>query len=153
MFQSLESKILSNINPILLKKKKKHFNILYNLRKNWPKIIGDKYCDFTYVKDIKISKDAVRTLKLEMYNPTISFLLSAEIDNIIENITIYYGYKIIDDIKLIQKPSNISLKKNKKIEDNLELTSNLESQIGNIKDTELKDILIKLGKEIITKKK
>ena len=71
------------------------------------------------------------------------------IDNIIENITIYYGYKIIDDIKLIQKPSNISLKKNKKIEDNLELTSNLESQIGNIKDTELKDILIKLGKEII----
>ena len=66
MFKSLESNILSNINPIILKKKKKNFNILYNLRRSWKKIIGDKYCNFSYIQDLKVNRDGKKTLYIEV---------------------------------------------------------------------------------------
>tara|TARA_Y100000389_G_scaffold38523_2_gene32904 strand:+ start:4724 stop:5188 length:465 start_codon:yes stop_codon:yes gene_type:complete len=149
MFKPLESNILSNINPILLKKKKKNFNIIYNLRKNWVKIIGNKYVKFTYIKDLKISYENQKILHIEVYNPTISFLLSAEIDNIIENITIYYGYKIIDNIKFIQRPRNIEL--NDKNPKNIDLHQEvlLRNGLENVKDEKLKSILFNLGKEVV----
>ncbi len=149
MFKSLESNILSNINPIILKKKKKNFNILYNLRRSWKKIIGDKYCNFSYIQDLKVNRDGKKTLYIEVYNPTISFLLSSEIDDIAEKITIYYGYKIIDNIKFIQKPKNIKLK-NLNIEDtSLEEDESLSNHLCNIEDKELRSLLLMLGKEIL----
>ena len=152
MFKSLESNILSNINPIIIKKKKKNFNILYNLRKNWQKIIGDKYFYFSYIKDLKINKENKKILNIEVYNPTISFLLSSEIDDIIENITIYYGYKVIDNIKFIQKPKNIELKQCKQSDIDQDSKEILNPFIENIADTELKELLLNLGAEVILKK-
>jgi hypothetical protein len=148
MFKNLESDILSNINPIILKKKKKNFNIIYNLRKNWKKIIGEKYYPFTAIRDLKINRENQKILHIEIYNSTIAFLLSSEMENIIENIKIYYGYQAIDNIKFIQKPRNIEIKKEKigKIDSDIE--EYLEQSLSNIQNRELKDILLKLGREI-----
>jgi hypothetical protein len=148
MFKNLESNILSNINPIILKKKKKNFNIIYNLRKNWKKIIGEKYYPFTAIRDLKINRENQKILHIEIYNSTIAFLLSSEMENIIENIKIYYGYQAIDNIKFIQKPRNIEIKKEKigKIDSDIE--EYLEQSLSNIQNRELKDILLKLGREI-----
>ncbi|MDA7705033.1 DciA family protein [Rickettsiales bacterium] len=152
MFKSLESNILSNINPIILKKKKKNFNILYNLRKNWQKIIGDKYFYFTSILDLKINRENKKTLHVAIYNPTIAFLLASQINDIIEEITIYYGYKAIDDIKFIQTPKNIELQDNLKEDVGDKYDEKLEYSLQNIEDQELKDVLLKLGREIINSK-
>jgi hypothetical protein len=148
MFKNLESDILSNINPIILKKKKKNFNIIYNLRKNWKKIIGEKYYPFTAIRDLKINRENQKTLHVEIYNSTIAFLLSSEVENIIENIKIYYGYQAIDNIKFIQKPRYIELKDNKIEKIDSDIEEYLEQSLSYIQNEELKEILLKLGRKI-----
>jgi hypothetical protein len=148
MFKSLESNILSNINPIILKKKKKNFNIIYHLRKNWHKIINDKYINFTNISDLKVNRENKKILYVEIYNPTIAFLLSSEIDNIIENITIYYGYRAIDNIKFISKPKHIEILENKKCHIDPEIDQSLKDVLKDVKNVELQEILLKLGREI-----
>ncbi|MFT6333252.1 MAG: hypothetical protein ACJAW3_001611 [Lentimonas sp.] len=147
---SLEENISRILKP-LFAKKKDNFLVISNLRKNWPKIIGNDYHQFCFPKRIKFPKGKKNNaiLTISASNSAIGFYLEATSNQIIENIASYYGYKIISEIRIIQEPKVLEEKKEKIPE---KISPEKEKFIANstakIQDDALKLILQKLGKSI-----
>jgi hypothetical protein len=156
-FVPLETQISKILKPVLVKKKD-HFLLMKNLNKNWQKIIGEKCWQFCAPKKIqfadgkKFGKKSHGTLYIKAYNSAMAFYLEANCNQIVENIASYYGYKIIEQIKIIQEPKNILTNNNQeKIEQKIspEKQNLITKKLDNIKDLELKNILQKLGTSIL----
>ena len=154
-FIQVEEKISEILKPIL-GRKKSNFAVIVSLNKGWSDIIGEKFQQFCAPKDIKFAKNQKNngTLIIKAYNPSTAFYLEASSSQIIERIAVYYGYKVISEIKIHQEPRNIKLAK---LEDEIKITSNqqllIDQSIGQINDLELKSILSRLGRTILGNKK
>lgn len=154
-FTQVEEKISEILKPIL-GKKKSNFATIISLNKGWNNIIGEKFQQFCAPKDIKFAKNQKNngTLIIKAYNPSTAFYLEANSSQIIERIAVYYGYKLISEIKIHQEPCHI---KSTKIEDKIKVDSGKQllidqSTVG-INDPELKSILSSLGRLILGNKK
>lgn len=154
----IENSITEIIKPIFLKKRD-DFLIISYLNKNWSGIVGEKFFQFCKPKKVKFSnrsknKKNSKTLYINAYNPSIAFYLEANSNLIIEKIASYYGYKIIDEIKIFQELTDIE-SKNKKPEEvkiNKEDEKRICDLTTKIKDPELKSAITRLGMNIISDK-
>jgi len=86
---------------------KKMGQIRYNLWKNWPKIIGEDYQDKCELGRLSYQtrydkQEAV--LYIIAFDSSTAFKLAHMEGVLLERITLYFGYKAIDKIKITQKP-------------------------------------------------
>lgn len=151
-FQKLDQQISKIIKPIS-KKKKDNFIILNTLEKNWETFVGEKYYKFCYPKKIQFNTNNKTVLFIVSHNAAAAFALESQQNLVIEKIAIYFGYKLVSNIKISQELREISLPKAQKKLILAEKDEDLIAhQIENIQDQNLKEILQKLGKEIFAKK-
>ena len=150
-FQSLEDNIGKIIKP-MARNKKDSFFILSSLIKNWPAIIGEKYYPYCVPQKVKISKEHKITLFINAHNSAVAFYLEGNYSQILEKIAAYFGYKIINEIRISQELREIAEKKAKK---EVKLTAKdqefIDQNIENIVDENLKNVLRQLGQEIFNK--
>jgi hypothetical protein len=154
-FIQVEEKISDILKP-LLSKKKNNFAVINGLNKAWMNIIGEKFQQFCAPKDVKFSKNQKNngTLIITAYNPSTAFYLEANSSQIIERIAVYYGYKVISEIRIYQEPKDIKFGKTEdktKISPYQQLL--IDQSTSQINDPELQLILSKLGRTILGEKK
>jgi len=152
-FVQVEEKISNILKPIL-GRKKSNFVVISALNKSWINIIGEKFHQFCAPKDITFPKNQKNngTLIIKAYNSATAFYLEINSNQIIERIAVYYGYKVISEIKIHQEPKDIKFSK---IEDKINPDQQLliDQSISQINDPELKLILSKLGQQVLLKSK
>lgn len=148
-FTSLENSISKIIKP-LSKRKKDNFVMLNALRQNWLNIVGDKYQQYCFPEKIKINKENKATLFIVVYNSAFAFAIDGNQNQIIEKIACYFGYKAIHNIKITQEIKEINIV-SAKITKPLapEQEKFISDNVKNIKNADLKDILAKLGSEVL----
>jgi len=105
----------------------------------WNKLVGKEISSYSYPKSIKMDKgDDSGTLVLSVKR-------GSEIDieyskkDIIDKINSYFGYKLINEIRL--KVSNIKTNKTNKRKDKILLSNNLNEQINKIKSKNIRNSL------------
>ena len=148
----IENSIINLLKP-LHKKDKKNFLIIGNIIKNWERVVGKKYSGLCYPKSIsfdKVGKDSKRAkLIINVYNPAVGFFLQNNSDLILDRIAQLYGYKAIHKITIKQEAKEISAE-----EEAPKLTekqaSGLSGQLENVKNSDLHDVLSRLGAHIIS---
>lgn len=152
-FVQVEEVIGQMIKPIL-GKKKGNFAIITSLNKAWPTVIGEKFQQFCAPKDIKFerSQKINGTLIIKAYNPSVAFFLEANSSQIIERIAIYYGYKVISQIKIHQEPKDIKAKThNIEVKISAPQQQIIDNVTESVTDPDLRAILSKLGGVVFTK--
>jgi hypothetical protein len=87
---------------------KKHGPVFSEIMVNWAKIVGGKYCSQS--KPLKISQLKDKGIKLnilhvEVYDAGTSVELSYQHGILLERISVYFGYKAIDKIKFLIRPT------------------------------------------------
>lgn len=133
----------------------KHKNPLeYQIFTNWEMIIGKEFVNYTFPLKLTSNKYCKGLLYIEVYSSSLATRLHYMEPIIIEKIAIYFGYKLVEKLKIIQKPLPI-------FEDALQLSDKNDTTISNpkliklldnIEDKELKNLLFALGCSIINKK-
>ena len=135
------------LKPIL----KGYSPLLLILKKNWLNIIGEKYYEFCEVDKVIFPKNKKNDgiLYIICFNNIISFYIENNKIFVIEKINAMFGYNLIQDIKIKQKPKFIksnNIKKSKTITQNEE--NILVDATINIENDSLKESLKNLGKII-----
>ncbi|MBU6338613.1 MAG: DUF721 domain-containing protein [Rickettsiales bacterium] len=147
--QTVEQKLSNLLSSNKFTGNKKEFIIINNLIKNWEEIIGKKYAPFCYPKSITSDKSE-KNLKLTIaaHNSSIGFQLESNSEFLLEKITKLYGYKVISKIIIKQEPKQV--KSNSEIEIKLskEEQEKIDSQLKNVENQELAEVLSLLGKDI-----
>ena len=135
------------LKPIL----KGYSPLLLILKKNWLNIIGEKYYEFCEVDKVIFPKNKKNDgiLYIICFNNIISFYIENNKIFVIEKINAMFGYNLIQDIKIKQKPKLIKNNNNKKSKT---ITQNEENILVdatiNIENDSLKESLKNLGKII-----
>ncbi len=149
-FVKIENSISEVLKPIFTKKKD-NFLAINNLNKNWQNIVGEKCWQSCFPKKITFEKNKKNNgvLTISASNASIAFYLEANTSQIIQNIASYYGYKIVDAIRVISEPRvTEEIKKKDVIEVSPERQNFINKSTAIVKDDELRSILQKLGKSI-----
>ncbi len=149
----IENSITNLLKP-LHNKDKKNFLIISNIIKNWEKVVGKKYVNLCAARSIGFDKGGSGQKKakliINVYNPAVGFFLQNNSELILDRIAQLYGYRAVHKITIKQEAKEVNLNKNK--EPNLTETQkkSLESQIKDVKNTDLQEILSKLGADIMS---
>lgn len=148
----IENSMINLLKP-LHKKDKKNFLIIGNIIKNWQRVVGKKYSTLCYPKSIsfdKYNKNSKRAkLIINVYNPAVGFFLQNNSDLILDRIAQLYGYKAIHKITIKQEAKEVFLKEEKP-ELTEKQTTQLSGQLEDVKNSDLHDILSRLGADIIS---
>jgi hypothetical protein len=104
-------KLEHSLNYLLknkLKHNKQEFFIIYQLSKNWQKIIGKEYQQYCQPKSISLNSDKQEIkLTISAYNSAIAFFIENNTSLILERIAILYGFKAVGKIIIKQEPKNV----------------------------------------------
>ncbi len=150
-FLPLEMQI-SKITKPLSKNKQDHFATLHNIVKNWSDIVGKKYAIYCYPKKITANQFQKSTLFICAHNSAAAFALDANKNYIIEKIACYFGYKIINNIRITQELQEIKTQIKEEIILKSEDKEYINKITREIEDEQLKNTLRELGKCIFNKK-
>ena len=148
----IENSIINLLKP-LHKKDKKNFLIIGNIIKNWEKVVGRKYANFCAAKSISFDKNSnskKAKLTIAVFNPAVGFFLQNNSELILDRISQLYGYRAISKITIKQETKEVDVNKNKEPVLTKKQTSELATQIKDVKDSDLQDILSRLGADIIS---
>lgn len=138
--------VLKNYSPVML-----------ILKRNWINIIGEKYYEFCESEKVFFNRDKKNDgiLYITCYNNIISFYIENNKPFITEKINSIFGYRLIKDLRLIQRPKiiNTSLKmfSNKQLDEKDKKF--IKDTLNCVEDNILKDSLNNLGKSIYLKAK
>lgn len=124
---------------------------------NWPKIVGNDLAQYSFPQSISFRRDEKNNGILHLMVPSGAFALEIKHreTRIISQINTYFGYNAVCSLKIIQN-NEFSLddekpKKNNSSQKRL-VTKNeenyIETQVNDVKNPKLKEILIKLGQSI-----
>jgi hypothetical protein len=112
----------------------------------WSMLVGKDISDCSYPQSIKMKKgDSNGTLVLGIKRGE-EIHIEYSKKKIVDKINSYFGYKLIDEIKLQTFSSKVNKKKEKKIIGNF--SKNLYEKINEIKSTSIKNSLSQLLKII-----
>ncbi len=143
--KNIENVISNLLGPIASKNNKK-YNIISNLVKNWPDIVGKKYCEFCQPNKISFTKDSGNIkLTISAFNSATGFFLKNNSEILIERIASFYGYKAIYKIHIKQEPKMIVNNQSKILEISKNKQEFVNNVIQNIDDNELKNKLRNLA--------
>lgn len=143
LLKNILKPVLKNYSPIIL-----------ILKRNWQNILGERYYEFCEAEKVFFNKNKKNDgiLYIVCFNNVISFYIENNKFFIIEKINSIFGYSMIKNLKIIQRPKIIKnyLKKSIKLKN--EDKKYIENTAKNIKDKSLKYSLENLGKSIFLKK-
>ena len=112
----------------------------------WSMLVGKDISNCSYPQSIKMKKgNANGTLVLGIKRGD-EILIEYAKKEIMEKINSYFGYKLVDEIKLQTFSTKIS--KNKEKKNIKKISKNLREKITNIKSENIKNSLLQLLKEV-----
>lgn len=124
---------------------------------NWDKIVGEELADYSFPQKIDFKREQKNNGILHLQVPSGAFALEIQHRErfILEKVNAYFGYNAVSGIKIIQNNS-LSLRQEDKYETDVPkknlVTGEEENYIkglaDEIKNSKLKEILIKLGHSI-----
>lgn len=148
--QHIENKITNLLKP-LFKGQKNNFIIINNLAKNWEKIVGTKYHKFCEIKSIKFYKNKSKAkLTISVFNSAVGFFLKNNSEILLERIASLYGYQVIDKIIIKQEIKEVEDFTEKEINLSEKEENRLYESVKDIKDKDLAQSLMKLGRNILS---
>ena len=138
--------------------------IEFIIHSKWPEIAGSYFTEYSDPKNIvKIpdyENEYGETIFKNILNVSVSPSAALEFqhfkDKILEKINSYFGYKAVIDLRIQQNylPRKIdTLKKNKIIKVSADEENLINNEVKKLKNIDLKNSLINLGKNIINKSK
>lgn len=129
---------------------------------NWHKIAGDELADYSFPQKIDFRRGEKTNGILHLCVPTGAFALEIQHREkfILEKINTYFGYCAVSGLKIIQN-NDLTLEDMKKnnppqAEKNLvtpDEENYIKSLAGDVNNSELKEILVKLGKSVFNNNK
>ena len=139
--------------------------IEFVIHSKWPEITGSYFADYSEPKDISRLPDYENEFGDTVYknylNVSVAPAAAIEFqhfkDKILEKINSYFGYKAILDLRIQQNYiTKLNISK-KRIMNNTVLTDNekktISNEVSELNNTELKNSLIDLGKNIVKETK
>tara|TARA_Y100000768_G_scaffold374502_1_gene344278 strand:+ start:292 stop:813 length:522 start_codon:yes stop_codon:yes gene_type:complete len=135
--------------------------IEFIIHSKWPDIVGSYFKIYSEPKNITRLPDYENDLGETIYkshlNVNVAPAAALEFqhfkDTIIEKINSYFGYKAINDLRIQQNylPKDVDFNKNKSkmMPVSLEESELISNEIESLQNNELKDSLMKLGKNIV----
>jgi hypothetical protein len=145
--------LASVIDNVTKAYRKEHGDVLYNLIKLWPKIIGDRLSRISMPVKLQFSKGNTNgTLIIEVMSPAFSLEVQAMEHIIVQKVAVFFGYQSIARIR-VQASNNRNrftssqddpaapLKKQSLMKQETDL---MTATIEEIKDAELRQILSSL---------
>ncbi len=155
------TKISDDIGDMAQKLLGKHGFIEIDIIKNWNKIVGEDIAQNSLPQKIDFKKDSREngTLYLMTSSGAFALEISHRQNLIVEKINTYFGYKAINQIKIIQTGEFLSQDPVKSADiEKKTLVSKCEQTYidtitSSIKDTELKNRLASLAKSVLATQK
>jgi hypothetical protein len=93
--------LASVIDNVTKEYRKEHGDILYNLIKLWPKIIGDRLSRISMPVKLQFSKGNTNgTLIIEVMSPAFSLEVQAMEHIIVQKVAVFFGYQSIARIRV-----------------------------------------------------
>ena len=149
-----------------LKKVNRNFSskfgkIEFIIHSKWPDIVGSYFKIYSEPKNITRLPDYENDLGETIYkshlNVNVAPAAALEFqhfkDTIIEKINSYFGYKAINDLRIQQnylpRDEDFNKNKSKMMPVSLEESELISNEIESLQNNELKDSLMKLGKNIV----
>ena len=135
--------------------------IEFVIHSKWPDIVGSYFKIYSEPKNITRLPDYENDLGETIYkshlNVNVAPAAALEFqhfkDTIIEKINSYFGYKAINDLRIQQnylpKDEDFNKNKSKMMPVSLEESELISNEIESLQNNELKDSLMKLGKNIV----
>jgi len=136
----------------------KHGFIHGAIATKWPEIVGDSMARHTQPEKIVFSRDGATggTLHLKTDSGAFATELQHQEPQIIERINMFFGYRAVVRIKLIQGPLPALHKGERRTEPPRPLNESeikgLAGAVANVDDPELKEALERLGENILGRK-
>ncbi len=121
----------------------------------WNEIVGKDLAEYTYPQHIDFEKKEKNNgiLNICADNGAVALEISHRKKSIIEKINTFFGYSAIADLKIIQvqfyKQETTKFTSHKKSVVTLKEQNYIDEQTANVKNENLQQILIKLGKNIL----
>ena len=126
--------------------------LYYKLLKDWNLIVGTSLSGKVFPHNVKVSKDNFNVLTVTIDNHCNVLEVQMMIPKIIERITTYLGTRYISKIKIVGlKNKNIEKKKDETslfLKDPFNRDEGVISSINNNKNEEIKDILLRIAKNL-----
>jgi|TARA_Y100000996_G_scaffold398733_1_gene367064 hypothetical protein len=135
--------------------------IEFIIHSKWPDIVGSYFKIYSEPKNITRLPDYENDLGETIYkshlNVNVAPAAALEFqhfkDTIIEKINSYFGYKAINDLRIQQnylpRDEDFNKNKSKMMPVSLEESELISNEIESLQNNELKDSLMKLGKNIV----
>ena len=127
---------------------------------NWDKIVGKELADFSFPQKIDFKRDQKNNGILHLQVPSGAFALEIAHREkfILEKINAYFGYNAVSALKIVQNSALPLATPNEPIEKTVNKSNMLSEDEKNyikslaedINNSELKEILIKLGQSIFS---
>tara|TARA_Y100000590_G_scaffold400675_1_gene484939 strand:+ start:7218 stop:7700 length:483 start_codon:yes stop_codon:yes gene_type:complete len=108
----------------------------------WNILIGNSLSSYCYPKSIKVERENKKTTLIIAVKRGNEITLEYSKKEIIDKINSYFGYKLIDQIRLIT--ANSESKKIKKVRNTIKTSEAFEKKIDKIENKEIKESLSKL---------
>ena len=121
--------------------KKNGYNYSEILSK-WNMLVGDNISNYSYPKSVKMSKSEKNGTLVLMVKRGNEITIEYSKQDIINKINSYFGYKLINEIKLQTFNSENKKIKNNKIPK--KLLKDFEKKINEVKNTEIRSSLLEL---------
>ena len=140
--RSFKDTLPKNIKRIIIKKG----HIFSETLNNWKYLVGDSFFKISYPKSFKNSNKFGTSTLLVMVKRGHEIDVEYSKNQIIDKINIYFGYKVIDKIKLISFNDRQDIYKKNHLK-NKSMTHNKHvNKIINIKNDKIKKSLLELSK-------
>ena len=124
---------------------------------NWPEIVGEQLACYTFPQKIEFAKNKKNNGSLFLSVPSGAFAVEIKHREkyILEKINIYFGYNAVASLKIIQnsnicveRPQQQEIMTTKELFLNEQEKKEIKTLSNDIKNENLKEILIKLGHSI-----
>ena len=114
-FKKKGPQVISNLLPDIAKKTLKRRGFFeIELLKNWENLIDKKYQNLLAPIKIKRSSNQLKSnshILCLLADPSIAFAIQHDSEKIIKKVNLFFGYKAIDKLEIIQKKIDNSNKK------------------------------------------
>jgi len=108
----------------------------------WNSLVGKEISKYSFPKSIKVTRGSSKKILVVMVKRGNELILEYSKEDIMKKINSYFGYELINEIKLITTNSEIKKENNNK--NLIKYSKNLKKKIDTIKNNDIKKSLSKL---------
>lgn len=126
-------------------------NFLYTVSKNFSEIVGEKYKNYCRLEKVNlVNENRQGNIYIISFNSSVSFYLNNNKSFIIEKINAIFGYDVVMNLFIKEIPQFVEIKElNKDKIISKEKIEKIEKIVADVKNSELKESLTKLGVDVL----